>query len=139
MEKAKSFLRFVINDNGNGEITGMTTVIKIFDDKDKFIRMDGGYIYATGTQIEVDIEERDSSKYTPMNHFKHVAGKIVKKSSAKIQQADNAYQQAKQAKQQELQQKEQEITAVKNVVLDESKTAEERIGAVADLIRKGVI
>ncbi len=75
----------------------------------------------------------------PLGYFKHVSGKIVKRSSAEIQKIKKTYQQARQAKQQELQRKEQEITAATNIVLDKTKTPEERIEAIAKMIEKGVI
>jgi len=137
--KYKQFIRFVVNDNGKGKIKAMNKIVKVYDDENNFIKIEQPFIYAIGTQINVDMAETDSSKFMPLRHSKHVAGKIVKKSSAEIQQIEEAYRQAKQARLLEIQQKEQEITTAKNIVLDENKTIEERIGAVADLIRKGKI
>jgi len=131
--KYKQFIRFVVNNNGNGKIKAMNKIVKVYDDEDKFIKIEPPYIFATGTQIDVDMEEKDSSKFMPLRYFKHKDGKIIKKTDIEIQETDLLYQQAKQEKLQTISLKNQQIENNKTIINDSNKTLQEKVEAMVSL------
>ncbi len=137
--KRKQFIRFVVNDNGNGKIKAMNKITKVYDNKDEFIKINPPYIYATGIQINVDMEETDSSKFMPLRHFKHKNGKIIKRTQTNINQIEQTYQIAKTQKLQEIETKNEQIETAKEVITNESKSDKQRLEAISTLIRlKGI-
>lgn len=137
--KYKQFIRFVVNDNGNGKIKAMNKIVKVYDDEDKFIKIESPYIYATGTQIDIDMEETDSSKFMPLRHLKHKDGEIIKKTQTEIDEIDAVCQQLKAESRLEIEERNQEIEDAKELVADESKSDKQRLEAISTLIRlKGI-
>lgn len=135
MEIAKSFIRFVINDHGNGKIKCMNKIIKLFDKNDKFLYTQEPYISAGEGQIEIDIEGHDHNKYLPMRRFKHKDGKIIKRTEEEIRAIDLKYQQDKSQRLQEIQEKNNQIETNKNIIQDSGKTLQQRVDAMAELMK----
>ena len=142
--KEKKFIRFICNtkDHPAGEkIKARGYVTKCYDDNDVFLYDKKPYLFAQANQFIVDIDfifdgvVVDYRQYSPLHHFKHDNGNIVKKTTTEITAIEAQITAIKEQKAAERVVIEQDKIDNEKILKDTTKTDKERLDALAKLYK----